>query len=46
MQINLFNDKLALLVLLARFVSLGVGPSYESLASFAGDVADGVQACD
>lgn len=28
------------------FVCLGIGPSYESAAPFAGDVADGVQACD
>jgi hypothetical protein len=46
MQINLFNDEFALLVFLTWFVCLGIGPTYESLASFAWDVTYGVQASD
>jgi len=44
-QINLFNNKLALLVLLTGFVGSDVGPPYQGLAAFAEDVRDGVQAC-
>jgi hypothetical protein len=46
MQVNLFNDEFAFLVLLTWFIGLGVGPSYESLASLAGDVTYGVQTSD
>jgi hypothetical protein len=46
MQVYLFDDEFALLVLLTWFIGLGVGPSYESLASFAGDVTYCVQTSD
>lgn len=46
MQIDLFNDELALLVFLARFVGSGVGPSHHGLATFAKDVVHAVQTSD
>lgn len=42
MQMYLLNDILSLLILLARFVGLGIGPPYQCLTSFAGYVRYGV----
>lgn len=43
---NLFNDELALFVLLRWFVCFGISPTYECAASFAEDVTDTVKARD
>lgn len=46
MKVDLFHNELSLLVFLAGFVGLGVGPANHGLASFAKDVTDAVKACN
>mmetsp|Transcript_469 Transcript_469/g.715 ORF Transcript_469/g.715 Transcript_469/m.715 type:complete len:214 (-) Transcript_469:200-841(-) len=46
MQINLFNDKFSLLILLTGFVGFGVSPTDHGFASIAKNVTNAVHSCD